>query len=372
MSLREKLSEARLPNPPKEWEPGLTFDGQTGTMVIAATEQPGQDKWDELLRLHGYDPAHFYVWNDRIGQTTHVKDGEIVQVWYKVQFARKLSSLAEDDSLRDYIRNPRNNVTVTNDEWLHIVLTDQHIGKSEEAGGGTDIIAHRWLESVERALQGKTWRGINLMFAGDIIEGYVSQNGANIRGTDLTLPDQLVMATRLVVETINRALESSERVVVAAAPGNHGETTRTQKMAMRDNFDIYIIQAAQEQFERWAPEAKLTFNYPAYEYGEVVYEAGGTNICLVHGHLFKGQMKGAETWWKGQITNGRPASEAQILVAGHFHNFQMSNFTHDRYIVFGPSLETESTWFTNSTGSTSRPGVFAFTMVNSAPIGGIY
>jgi predicted phosphodiesterase len=210
------------------------------------------------------------------------------------------------------------------------------------------------------------------MFAGDIIEGYVSQNGANIGNTDLTLPDQLLAATGLVVSTINRALYAAKQVVVSVVPGNHGETTRTQKVAMRDNFDVFIVQAAQAQFKNGNPDANLTFNYPALEYGEVVFEAGGTNFCLVHGHLFKGQMKGAEKWWDGQITNGRPASKAQVLVAGHFHNFQMSNHTHDRWIIFGPSLETESTWFTNATGSTSRPGIFAFTMENSAPHGGVY
>lgn len=370
--IRDALNAARLPNPPKDWEPGLTFDGQAGTMTLPGTVKPGEEKWNELLRLHGYDPEHFYVWNDRIGQTTHVRDGEIVQIWYKVQFARKNSTLAEDPSLAEYIRGPREPKLVTEDNWLHIVLTDQHVGKSAEAGGGTEVIAERWLTSVEAAIRDRVWNGINIMLAGDIIEGYVSQSGANIVNTDLSLPEQLLVATRLVVETINLALDSAAEVVVAAAPGNHGESTRTQNVSMSDNFDLYIARAVQEQFSRHLPKAPVTFNYPDSESGEVVYSAGGTNICLVHGHLFKGQMKGAENWWSGQITSGRPASKAQVLVAGHFHNFQMSNYTHDRYIIFGPSLETESVWFSNKTGSTSRPGVYAFEMVNDTPIGGIY
>lgn len=370
--LQDELAAARQPNPPKDWEPGLTFDGNVGEIRVAAKEEPGMNKWEEILRLHGYDPEHFYIWNDQIGQTTHIKDGEIVQIWYKAKFARKLSSLAQDPDLAGYIRGPREPVEVEGSNWLHLILTDQHIGKSEAAGGGSDIIAKRWIESVERAIRGRKWSGINIAFGGDIIEGYVSQSGANIANTDLTLPDQLVLATRLVIETINLALEHAREVVVAAVPGNHGETTRTQKVAMRDNFDIYIVQAAQEQYRRWLPDANLTFNFPAYEYGEVVYEAGGTNICLVHGHMFSGQMAGAEKWWSGQIVSGRPASKAQVLIAGHFHNFQMSNTAHDRWVIFGPSLETESTWYTNKTGSTSRAGVYAFEMLNGAPLGGIF
>lgn len=372
------FKKASVVNPPVGWTPGLTFDGHQGTLVLTpgpgkgTNTAPGQDKWNEILRLHGYDPEHFYVFNDRVGQTTHVKDGEIYQIWYKVQFARKLSSLAEDDSLREFIRGPRKPVKAETDNWLHIVLTDQHVGKSAAAGGGTDTIAQRWIDGVVKAIRGRKWKGINLAFAGDIIEGYVSQNGANIMNTDLTLPDQLITATRLVVETINLALESAEQVVVAAVPGNHGETTRTQKVPMKDNFDIYIVQAAQAQFERWLPGAHLSFNYPAVEYGEVVYGAGGTNICLVHGHLFKGQMKGAEEWWRGQIVNARPPHSAHVLIAGHFHNFQMSNFTYDRWIIFGPSLEDESVWFANQTGATSRPGVYAFEMVDGAPLGAVF
>lgn len=370
--IRKALEAARLPNPPKDWEPGIQFDGNQGEMRLSGKQAPTADKWEDLLKLHGYDPEHFYIWNDQVGQTTHVRDGEIVQVWYKVKFARKNSSLADDPTLSEYIRKPRKKVKAESNDWLHIILTDQHIGKSKDAGGGSDIIAKRWLASVERAIRGRKWKGINLAFGGDMIEGYVSQSGANILNTDLTLPDQLMTATRLVVETINLALESAEQVIVAVVPGNHGETTRVQKVNMRDNFDIYIAQAAQEQFERWFPEANLTFNYPSYEYGEVVYDAGGTNICLVHGHLFKGQMTGAEKWWNGQIVNSRPACKAQVMIAGHFHNFQMSNFTHDRWIVFGPSLETESVWFANQTGSTSRPGVYAFEMVDGCPVGGIF
>ena len=370
--IKESFQEARLPNPPKGWEPGINFDGYTGSMFIKADEKPSEGDWDDLLRLHGYDPDDFYVWNDRVGQTTHVKDGVIVQTWYKAIFARKLSSIAFDESLAEFIRGPREPVRPETDSWLHILLTDQHIGKSKEAGGGSDLIAERWIQGVEKALRGRKWKGINLAFGGDIIEGYISQGGANIINTDLTLADQLIVATRLVVETLNLALESAETVVVACVPGNHGESTRTQKVSMRDNFDIHVVQSAQEQFERWLPEANLTFNYPAYEYGEVVYQAGDTSVCLVHGHLFKGQMNGAEKWWNGQIVNDRPARDAQVLLAGHFHNFQMSNMTRSRWIIFGPSMEDESVWFTNATGSTARSGLYAFEMVNGSPLGAVF
>lgn len=357
-----QLTSLNEPEPPKGWEPGLTFDGNQGQMTIQATTPPQDGDWDDLLKLHGYDPEKFYVWNDRVGQTTHVKDGEIVQIWYKVQFARR-TQIQDFDFDIDIPDQPDS----TTNGWLTIFVTDQHLGKGESAGGGTEEITRRWVNGVANAIAGRTFEGIHLAFGGDMIEGYVSNNGKLIAGQDIDQQAQIRLAVRLVTVTIRKALEHANEVVVAVVPGNHGETTRVQERAMRDNNDIMIVSLVQQAFDTFGESERVAFYYPPEQYGDVVYEAGGTTFCLVHGHHFRGQMNGAQKWWEGQTINGRPAAQAQVLLAGHFHNFQAANITHDRWILFGPSLETESTWIANKNGATSKPGVLAFEMRDGMP-----
>ena len=79
-------------------------------------------------------------------------------------------------------------------------------------------------------------------------------------------------------------------------------------------------------------------------------------------------MAGAEKWWAGMAVNGREPGAAQILLAGHFHSMQISNFTEDRWIMFGPSLEQQSTWFAEKTGTTARAGVLTFDTEHGTPM----
>lgn len=373
-STADRLTALNEPEAPKGWTPGLTFDGNVGEMTLTAKNPPEEGDWNAILELHGYDPEKFYVLNDQVGQTTHVRDGAVIQIWYKVKFGRRTEQANVDDivtSLQDW--DVPATPEVTNDDWLTILITDPHIGKGAKAGGGTDAIIKRWKEGVDNAIAGRVFKGIHLAFGGDMIEGYVSQNGRMISGQDLDQQAQIRLATQMVTVTIRKALRHAEEVVVAVAPGNHGETTRTQERVMRDNNDILIVSLVQQAFDNFDPELPITWYYPPEQYGDVTYQVGETTFCLVHGHLFKGQMNGALKWWEGQTMNGRPPAQAQVLLCGHFHNAQIANVTRDRWIMFGPALETESTWFANSTGRTSKSGVLAFEMQDGTPVGiGIY
>ena len=364
--LINQLTSLSQPEPPKGWQPGLTFDGNQGEMTLQATTPPQDGDWDDLLKIHGYDPEKFNVWKDRVGQTTHVKDGQIVQIWYKVQFARKGEEA--DYSYLEAMLNEPPNPPEGGDGWLTIFITDQHLGKGELSGGGSEGIVRRWVDGVHSAIGGREFQGINLAFGGDITEGYVSQNGRMIAGQDIDQQAQIRLATQMVTSTIKTCLKSAKEVVVAVVPGNHGDTTRVQERVMRDNLDILIVSVVQDAFATFSTEERVRFYYPPAQYGDVVYTAGDNVFCLVHGHHFKGQMQGAVKWWEGQTMNGRPAKDAQVLLAGHFHNMQVANVTHDRWVMFGPSLEVESAWFANKTGATSRSGIMAFEMAGGKPI----
>ena len=137
---------------------------------------------------------------------------------------------------------------------------------------------------------------------------------------------------------------------------------------LTDSFDIQIVNNVQQAIELAGLDDRVSFYYPEPNTGDVTYTAGGLTYAVVHGHRFSGgPVNGAEKWWAGQITNDRPAAAADVLLFGHFHGMRAWSWTARRWIMCAPALETQSTWFANSTGATGNPGVLVFDDVDGKP-----
>lgn len=359
------------PQGPDGMSPGVHLEGDSG-YITAPQDQQNHEDIARILEASHLNPDDFIVdWSKQARITSQINaQGELVQLWAKLPFYRKPERTFDVSEVLDRIHTDVPTPTTVGGDWLTVMLSDQHIGKSAAAGGGTDQITARWKQCVADAVGGHSWAGINLVLGGDTIEGYVSQGGRNITMTDLVLMEQLRVARQMVSWTIQHCLTHAEQVVVAAVPGNHAETTRVQGVPMGDNYDIGIVQTVEEAMSMAGFGDRITFRYPTMNDGSVTYTLpDDTTFTVAHGHKFKGQMKGAQDWWAGHIANNRHPAASTILLAGHFHNFQASNWTRDRWIMFAPSLENESTWFANQTGATSKPGVLAFTTHGGEPQG---
>ena len=359
---------------PTGFKPGIEWDGNSGhvTVLAAKGETPDKEAVNGVIDSSPFLSSDEVQvdWTARPRVSIHHDDnGQLVQAWYKLPLRRRPERSFEVEELIDLVLTPPDLPDVESPNWVTILVTDTHIGKSLKDGAGSETLVNRWRESIHKAMPDEPVEGINLCFGGDLIEGIVSQNGANIAGMDLTLSEQIRVAQHLVLETIQLAVDRAKQVVVAAVAGNHGETTRVQNMPAGDSHDIQIVNTA-EQALRFAGvgEDRVRFYYPENNRFEVTYEAGGTTFCLVHGHRFKGQLNGAQKWWEGQTMNGRPAGAAGILLAGHFHNALIQNFTRDKWIMFGSALETESNWLANINGTSATPGILSFETENKRPV----
>lgn len=362
-----------LPTPPPTgYQPGIEWDGETGHVTVATSgEQPDRSTIDGVIDSSPFlDSSEIQVdWSARPRVSIHHDaDGNVVQAWYKLPLVKRMERSFEIEELLEGIYSRPVRHPNTNKRWRTIMLSDQHIGKSEAEGGGADVLIARWQRSVEAALADAPFEGINLVFGGDTIEGYVSQGGRNISSCDMTLAEQIRVASHLVVDTIQRCIQSANQVVVATVPGNHGETTRVTNVPMTDSHDIQIVNAAQQAIQLAGLGDTVKFYYPHEGTGDVTYTAGDTTFTVVHGHKFSGgAVKGAEGWWSGQITNDRPAAASEVLLFGHFHGFRAWSYTARRWALSCPSLETESRWFANSRGASSLPGALVFDMQDGKP-----
>lgn len=366
----DKLKALTTPPAPSGWTPGVQWDGETGSVTTYPREDaeaPRNEQWDSVLERFGLDPQRYMV-DGPVRHSAWDVPGHGIQHAHKARIVERPERRFDIEDLLDavyadpdYPDNPRSG-------WRTIMLSDTHIGKSLEDGGGTDIIISRWKNSVDRALEDGPFEGINLVFGGDLIEGYVSQHGKNIGGCDLTLTEQIRVASHMVSDTIQQCLGAAEEVVVAAVPGNHGESTRVANVSMTDSHDLQIVNNVQQALELARLSDRVNFYYPEPNTGDVTYTAGDLTYTVVHGHRFSGgPVNGAEKWWSGQITNDRPPASSDVLLFGHFHGMRAWSYTARRWIMCAPALETQSTWFANSTGATGNPGVLIFDDVDGKP-----
>ena len=355
---------------PTDWKPGVQWDGEQGfvtTQPSADPDMPRDERWDEVLQRFGLDPERYMV-DGPVRHSAWDVPGHGIQHAHKARIVERPERTFDVEDLLDSIYAEPSYPYEPRAGWRTIMLSDTHIGKSAEDGGGSDILIQRWRDSVDRALEDGPFEGINLVFGGDLIEGYVSQNGKNIGGCDLTLTEQIRVASHLVSDTVQKCLEAASEVIVAAIPGNHGESTRVSNVSMTDSFDIQIVNNVQQALELARLSDRVSFYYPEPNTGDVTYTAGDLTYTVVHGHRFSGgPVNGAEKWWAGQITNDRPAAAADVLLFGHFHGMRAWSWTARRWIMCAPALETESRWFANSTGATGNPGVLVFDDVDGKP-----
>ena len=369
MSSIDDLRRLTTP-PPTGWEPGLQWDGETGhvtTPPMAAGEAPDDDTWDHVLEKFGLDPARYMI-DGPVRHSAWDVPGHGVQTSHRARIVERPERTFDVERLlEDMYLDPEDIPTGRGQVWRTVQIGDTHIGKGAIDGGGSDHIIQQWKRSVTAALDCAPRAGIHLAFLGDLIEGQVSQGGANIAGNDLTLTEQLRVARHLVLWTIQRALEAAPRVIVSATAGNHGETTRLQNRPLTDSYDLDIVHAVQQAIELTDLAEYVEFYYPEPDDAHVTYSVGDTIFTCAHGHLFKGKMQGAEKWWQGMAINAQPPGAAHILLAGHFHSLQISNYTKDKWILFGPSLERHSNWIQQRSGATSRSGVLAFDTENGTP-----
>ncbi len=361
-----------LPTPaPTGFEPGIHWDGESGHVTVAtAGEEPDRSKIDGVLDTSPFLSSDEICvdWSARPRVSIqHDDQGNLRTAWYKLPLKRRTGTLIDVESLRRIIDKPRTTPPTYAPMWRTIQIADTHIGKGKLAGAGTDMLIERWQESITGALDCDDRAGIHLAFLGDLIEGEVSNGGKNATENDLFLQDQINVAAELVAWTIDRALEKGVELIVSAIPGNHGETGRQFSRPMRDSHDVGIVASVQREFRRDPASDRIRWYYPEENEGYLTYRVGDTVFTAVHGHNFRGKVDGAEKWWSGMTVNGRDPGAANVLMAGHFHSMSVTNFTRDKWIMFSPALETQSTWFAEKTGSTSLNGMLVYDTLGGQP-----
>jgi hypothetical protein len=362
---------------------GIEFDGQEGWAQTPGLESEPEN-FDEFLKDAGLDPNGIEVIPPvRTSRWQQQKDGELVWLTsYRFNFRRHakgidLPLLAKEAEAK--LRKPSKGKR--NDSALIVLWSDLQVGKVDINGGVTELyqrVADTHTKLVQVIEETKPSR---VVFAdlGDTVENF--DNKASMQqlySNDLSIMDQVDLATTLAWKTLSAIAERVPTVTYASVGSNHCQWRKNGQVVGKptDDWGVFIGR----QLARLASETHATnilFTEPQPHDESLAIDVFGDNyhiLGIVHGHQARNSNAVAD-WWKKQAFGNQPLAPVTTLVHGHFHHLRIEEHgaTHNgnsRFVVGAPTLDNGSNWWRNISGDEAPPGLAYLIMEKQKPYTG--
>jgi len=355
-----------------DWLPGVTWQGEEGTVTTAPMEGDNAPDWSGVLRMWGLDPEHFQVvepvlfnvWGDTLGILNRQWKGKVVR--------KGKQENADIESLIQEIKKhkPRERKPIVGGASLVVCASDWQTGKRD--GDGLKGLVGRWLQAIDdvefriKELKkiGRPIDSITVLCLGDLVEGCDGHYDIQTFTVEVDRRDQVKIARRLLRDALIRWSKVVPSITVAAIGGNHGENRKNGKAftTLNDNDDVALVESVAEIFQA-NPEAygHIKFAIPKDELS-LTLEVHGKIIGISHGHLARssGSPESKLRRWIADQTLGRQSiGDCDILVTGHYHSFRLADWGGVKWLQ-APALDGGSVWWRQSTGEIADVGVLTF------------
>lgn len=369
---------ARQTDPERDFTRQIEVTGDAAEVTVRGPEgiDPESTAAD-VLRSHQLDPTEWEVTGFRSSEWT-MANGE-PGVSARFSFGRrKVPTAVErpdiDELLALFDQAPGFVQSGEKGEFAYIVaLGDMQFGKIDGDGytGTLTRAIHCIDQAVDRLAEYQERfdiEHVHIGWLGDHIEGFVSQGGANVWRTQLTLTEQIRLTRRLMAHAIIRFAPMASRLTVVAVPGNHGEAVRPNGRGVTrydDSHDTDALISVSEALTLAGEEfAHVEVYVPETDELTVVVECAGTVVAHAHGHQWK-PGKHFE-WWRGQAFDKASAMhQADVLLAGHLHH-EFVDTDGPRTFIQVPAMESESTWWRHLKGTRGAPGLMVMVTKDGA------
>lgn len=366
----ENLKPAdKVPAPPKH-RPGVEFDGSEGTATTPGYESEPEN-FDDFLRDAGLDPEGIDVIPPvRTSRWQQQKDGELVWLTsYRFTFRQKATDIDLPllvEEARKKIKTPKKQKAQP--RALVIMWSDLQVGKVDYRGNTEDLLTRvalmqqRLMDLVEKE------KPERVIFAdlGDTVENFYNANSAQQNySNDLSIMEQVDLATSLAWQTLSLLAENVKDVTYASIGSNHCQFRMNGKTIGKptDDWGVFIgRQLARLAKETGAKNIRFIEPQPQDESLAVDVFGDGFHILgMVHGHQAR-RPEQMPTWWKGQAFGNQPVSDASLLIHGHWHHLRVTELGStprgtSRFCVMAPTMDNGSNWFRMTTGEDSIPGL---------------
>jgi len=232
---------------PEKVSPSVEFDGNEGTAVTHGYDAEPEN-FDDFLRDAGLDPSDIDVIPPvRTSRWQQQKDGELVWLTsYRFTFRKKTSTV--DLALlmaeaKKKAKQPK--IVGTTDKALVVLWSDLQVGKVDVRGGTTELLERVELAKARLLDLVKREKPKQVVFCdvGDTVEnfdnaGREQQSWSN----DLSLMDQIDLATTLAWQTIRALAEKVEQVTYLSVGSNHCQWRKNGKAVgnATDDWGVFI------------------------------------------------------------------------------------------------------------------------------------
>lgn len=369
----ENLKPAPKLTAPKDWRPGIEFDGLNGEATTAFAEQPAS--FEQLLTEAGLDPAEYQiVGTPRISKWQQRDGGEYLTA-FRFNFTRIINPdiqlpLLYSQAKQSSKRPKRLDNQVNNDKAFVIMLSDLQIGKNDHRGGTQELLERYWtsISNLEKQLK-KGYDQIIIADMGDVVEGFTSANDAQqLHTNDLSLMQQVDLAATLIWDLIKIANKHTKQLTYATVASNHCQFRIGKNQVGKPGLDDWGIVIAQ-QMHRLAKETDMQLKVliPEPHDESLAFDVFGDEFHIIglwHGHQAARPDQVPE-WWRKQAFGSQPVAGASIGLTGHFHHLQVRELGQhqnggSRYWIQGKTLDAGSNWYRLRSGEDSQAGLTCF------------
>ncbi len=360
---------------PTGWNPAVEFDGSEGEATTPGFEQGDKPDFDKFLVEAGFDPSEIEI----VGEP-RTSRWQVASPWpaeprwltsYRFRF-RKLGAKQDLPLLYSQAKkNIKKATKATNaDKALVILWSDLQVGKTASRGNSQDLI-ERCLTAISTIVtEIKATKPSRVIVAdvGDIIENFSNAaDMAQIQGNDLSLMQQVDLATTLTWDLLKQVAAIVPEVTYASIGSNHCQfRINKQRVGLAtDDWGIHIGRTLARLSKE--TEAGIRFFEPQPHDESLVVDVFGDNfhrLGIVHGHQAN-RPEGVVTYWQKQAFGQQPIASATILASGHFHHLRVQECASNergasRFWVQAATMDNGSDWYRLNAGEDSQPGVVIF------------
>lgn len=367
----ENLEPAQPIKQEKQVRPSLEFDGSEGVAVTPGyASEP--ENFDEFLRDAGIDPKDIEVIPPVRTSRWQRWDGEWLTS-YRFTFRKKASDLNLPLLLAEAKKKlGKPKLEKPNDRALVVLWSDLQVGKVDYRGDSESLLArvrlmqHRLIEQIKKE------KPEQVIFAdlGDTVEGFYNANSAQQHySNDLSIMEQVDLATTFAWETIREIAELVPSVTYASVGSNHCQFRAANGKAIgkpTDDWGVFIgRQLARLANETGAKNVRFVEPQPYDETLAIdVFGDGFHVLGIAHGHQAS-RPDAMATWWRQQAFGRQPVADASLLIHGHWHHLRVTELGSidrgerlaSRFLVMAPTMDNGSNWFRMTTGEDSVPGL---------------
>ena len=377
----ENLEPAKKVQAPKDFRPGLEFDGNEGT---ATTEGlPEAPNFDEFLNQRGYSPDEYEIVGTPRTSQWQRWDGEWLTA-YRFHFRRKVTDLDLPTlyNLAKRTKTPKKHPKKATERVFVICPADYQIGKGGSRGGHTESIQriHASYELIEERLKAGKFDHIVIMDMGDVIEGVSNKADMEQVATNTLSPmQQTDLAASLLWDLVKLATKYAP-VTYGTVASNHCQY-RVQKQRVgkpgEDDWGVVILQQLRRlTTEVGLPVERWLIPQPHDEgFAFDVFGDGSHILGAIHGHQV-GRPDSIPGFWQKAVFNSSYLAAVTTLITGHFHHHRCEQISgsegQERWWVQASTSDNGSDWYTrnNGAGGDSTTAITCFTLEKGKPFRG--